>query len=260
MTAQVIVTADDGGLSPAVNEAIVDLYHTGSISRAALFAVYGDSDDLCRELPVCARVAHVSLSFGRPKTTSKGILRLLDSSGFFIRPAIDVAHSLSAAMATHGDFVTRMAQASEVQAEIQAQFDEISGSPNANREYTFHHNIDYFLPPHYYRAPMGILSRRDCVEAGLYAGYRYIFLDRNEGEDLAVAHLSEMLKRAIDDSVEAGGLPIEVALHPATSGRELAGLTSYCDERYVEFRAWQSKPIKNILGRAERLGDRFVFA
>lgn len=260
MAAQVIITADDGGLSPAVNEAIADLYHKGSISRAAMFAVYGESDVLCRELPTCARVAHVSLSFGRPNTTSAGIARLLDSNGFFLRPTIDQAHSLSSAMATHAAFVMKVAEASEIQAEVQAQFDDVSGGLDTNREYTFHHNIDSFLTPDYYRPEMGILSRRDCVEAGLYAGYRYIFLDRNEGEDLAVERLSEMLIGAIDDSMAAGGLPVEIALHPATSGRDLTGLTSYCDERYIEFRAWQSKPIMTILSQGERLGGRFVFA
>lgn len=260
MTAQLIVTADDGGLTPAVNDAIIELYRKGSISRAAVFAVYGDSDLLRRELPACSCVAHVSLSFGHPKTTSAGIARLLDSNGFFLRPAIDQAHRLSSAMATHAAFVMKMAQASEIQAEIQAQFDDVSGGLGTNREYTFHHNIDSFLAPDYYRPEFGILSRRDCIEAGLYAGYRYIFLDRNEGEDLAVERLSRMLIGAIDDSMAAGGLPIEVALHPATSGKDLMGLTSYCDERYIEFRAWQSEPIMTILSRGERLGGRFVFA
>lgn len=258
MTAQVIVTADDGGLCQSVDEAIIDLYQRGSISRAALFAAYGDCDDLCRELPTYARVAHVSLSFGRPKTTSAGIARLLDPNGLFIRPTLHQVHSLSAAMATHGALVMRMAQTSEVQAEVQAQFNAVSGL-DANREYTFHHNIDYFLTPYHYRPEAGILSRRDCVEAGLYVGYRYLFLDRSEGEDIAAVRLAEMLMRAIDDSRAAGGSPVEVALHPATSGRDLTDLTSYCDERYIEFRAWQSKPIRAILSRGERVGSRFVF-
>jgi predicted glycoside hydrolase/deacetylase ChbG (UPF0249 family) len=257
--AQIIVTADDAGLCPAVNNAIIDLYHRGSISRAALFGVYGNCEDLCREIPRYARVAHVSLSFGQPMTTSEGIVRLTEADGSFIRPAIDQTLDLPAALERHCDWLMKTTPASDIQAEIQAQFDSISPKLDGNREYTFHHDIDRFLTPDYYRPKTEILSRRDCLECGVYAGYRYLFLSVNDTESVAAQKIAAMLLAAIDDSIASGGLPVEVALHPATSGRDFNEWTSYRDQRYVEFRAWQSKRIQDILARGERMGNRFVF-
>jgi len=170
------------------------------------------------------------------------------------------AQDVTAAVAIFSAHLLQSTSPSEVQAEVQGQFDFVCSAAVDNREYTFHHDIDFALTPSHYRPPSGIVSRRDCIEGHMYAGYRHLFLDQHEGVDHASMRFAELLSRALADSRMAGGTPVEVALHPAVDGRELIGLSSYNTSRYVEFCAWRSEAVTAILDRGERIGSRFVFS
>jgi hypothetical protein len=126
----------------------------------------------------------------------------------------------------------KMAFADDIKAEILAQYEAICTESNLKSEYTFHHNIDYFLTPDYHRPTGELLSKRECVATGRYAAYRYSFLDINESEDIAASRIAKMLNDALEESISANGAPVEVAFHPAINGKRLQDLTPYAAQRY----------------------------
>jgi hopanoid biosynthesis associated protein HpnK len=134
---RLIVTADDFGISPGVNEAIENA-HRGGILSAASLMVAGDSAadavDRARRLPSLGVGLHLVLVDGRPLLPARQLPDLVDAAGFFPN-----------AMASHGARLFFSAAARrQAAAEIRAQLEAFraTGLPldhvNAHHHFHFH--------------------------------------------------------------------------------------------------------------------------
>lgn len=83
---QLIVTADDFGLAPAVNEAVEQAHRRGILSAASLMvtaSAAGDAVDRARRLPELGVGLHLVLVDGRPALPPEEIPDLVGSDGRF---------------------------------------------------------------------------------------------------------------------------------------------------------------------------------
>ena len=83
----VIVNADDLGISPHVNEAIFALIENGLATSSSLIANGPAVEEACREIsryPRCSFGAHLNVTEFQPLTEPEGLGPLLDEQGRFI--------------------------------------------------------------------------------------------------------------------------------------------------------------------------------
>jgi len=83
---KLILTADDFGLSPAVNEAVEIAHRTGVLNTASLMVgaeAAGDAVDRARSLPSLRVGLHLTLVNGKPVSPSQTLPGLVDPEGLF---------------------------------------------------------------------------------------------------------------------------------------------------------------------------------
>jgi hopanoid biosynthesis associated protein HpnK len=83
---KLILTADDFGLSPAVNEAVEIAHRMGVLNTASLMVgaeAAGDAVDRARSLPSLRVGLHLTLVSGKPVSPSQTLPGLVDSEGLF---------------------------------------------------------------------------------------------------------------------------------------------------------------------------------
>src|SRR5215510_14305421 len=81
---QVIVNADDLGMSREVNEAIFDLMARGRVTSASLLANAPATEEAIRTIPKfphCSFGAHLNITEYEPLCRSANLLGLLDGEG-----------------------------------------------------------------------------------------------------------------------------------------------------------------------------------
>jgi predicted glycoside hydrolase/deacetylase ChbG (UPF0249 family) len=103
---QVIINADDFGLSPAVNKGIVEAYRAGGITSTSLMVNmpgFGDAVRYAKSLRGLGIGLHFNLTYGRPVSDPADVPSLVKSDGSFhdgkrprARDAADVAKELNA--------------------------------------------------------------------------------------------------------------------------------------------------------------------
>ncbi len=85
---QLIINADDFGLTSGVNQAVMDCYQQGSVSSATLMVNTEATEEaaaLARNNPNLGLGLHFNLTLGRPVSPSVEVPSLVDQSGNFYR-------------------------------------------------------------------------------------------------------------------------------------------------------------------------------
>ena len=91
MPPRLILHADDFGLTPGINRAIVELHHAGVITSASLMATGPAFDDavmLAREIPTLGVGCHLVFTDGMPLSHPQDIPTLLGADGKTFRPSL----------------------------------------------------------------------------------------------------------------------------------------------------------------------------
>ncbi|WP_186320118.1 carbohydrate deacetylase [Paenibacillus sp. Y412MC10] len=106
MNRQVIINADDFGLSPAVNRGIIEAYRAGGITSTSMMVNMpglADTVHAARSLPGLGVGLHFNLTYGRPLSDPAAVPSLVRENGVFLdgkirrrRNDADVAAELNA--------------------------------------------------------------------------------------------------------------------------------------------------------------------
>lgn len=91
MPARLIINADDFGITPGVNRAIIELHRAGALSSATLMATgaaFDDAVSLAQANPTLAIGCHVVLTDGNPASPPESIPTLLGPNRRSLRPKL----------------------------------------------------------------------------------------------------------------------------------------------------------------------------
>jgi len=236
---QLLVTADDFGLSPGVVTGIIDAHENGIVTATSLMVNAPAADaafQWARKHDTLAVGLHFVLTFGRPVGPAWPLAALIDSDGAF-RRLESGAHN----EATPG----------QVGAELRAQLERFEANVGRPPTHVDGHHHVHALP--------GILSA--VIEAAqrhrlpvrspddrTHARLRSIgvpttdnFIDTFYGSD----QVDEDQLIAILDGLSDG--THELMCHPAHEDRALSTLSSYTDARYAECRTLTSASVQQAL-------------
>lgn len=131
---KIIITADDFGLSPVVNEAILEAHRSGVLTTASLMVGGGAAKDAigqARQVPSLRVGLHLVLVDGSPLLPSQAVPDLLDSSGEFS----------SHLFRTGVKFFFRPGVRQQLEREIRAQFEAFLRSGLPLDHVNCHHHI-----------------------------------------------------------------------------------------------------------------------
>ena len=135
-----VVTADDFGLAPEVNEAVEEAHRHGILTAASLMAAEPAAADAvarARHMPGLRVGLHLVLVEGRPVLPPERVPDLVDAQGFFRQNMVRAGV----------DFFFRPKVRRQLEAEIEAQFDAFAatGLPldhvNAHKHFHLHPTI-----------------------------------------------------------------------------------------------------------------------
>ncbi len=240
---QLIVTADDFGLSPGVVDGIVDAHDRGIVTATSLMVNAPAADEAfswAREHHSLGVGLHFVLTFGRPVGPAWPLGDLVDDNGDFLR-AESGAHA--------------KASQSQVAAELRAQLERFEahvGRPPTHIDGHHHvHAIPGILNTVIEAARRHRIPVRSPDEATL-GRLRAIgvaspdtFVDTFYGEDnVSVDKLVEIL-----DELPEG--TTELMCHPATEDAVLESLSSYTGARYKEHQTLVSAVVQQALSERE---------
>ncbi|WP_345220763.1 ChbG/HpnK family deacetylase [Hymenobacter koreensis] len=144
---QVIINADDFGLSPSVSRAIVDAYRAGNLTSTTMMVNMPGTDDgarLASENPGLAIGLHFCLSEGRPLTVAPS---LTDANGNFLERGALLKRALRGQV-----------KETEVRAEFEAQLAKLEGL-GIKPTHTDSHQHVHMLPA-VFRAIAPVLNAR----------------------------------------------------------------------------------------------------
>lgn len=264
--ARVIITADDGGASNFIDEAIADLARLGIITCAAAFANFDCLASLAHHLSGrCALTLHFNISSGAPLSEPNDVPALVNSQGQFNEPRsliVDSNESLQSVITRFGDTVLTKAPSDEIQHELHKQlalFRNVTGIQSQNT--SLHHDLDKFANVRACFYPPNQLppSRQALLELGLLSGYGYSFCSPSQSISEYTDVVENLLLDALATSQRFRGVPFEIALHPSVDAAALGFFTAYLDERVIEYRAWKSQKISKLLEKGARSGTVFEF-
>lgn len=279
-TACVIVTADDFGLDPAVNEAVAKAHDRGILSAASLMVGAGaaaEAADIARARPTLGVGLHLVLTDGHAVLPRSDIPDLVDATGRF--------HE---GMATAGArFFFRPRVRRQLAAEIRAQYQAFidTGLPldhvNAHKHFHVHPTIlslalqigrEYGLRamrwPYEPRGDAGRAAsggwralfeaalmtpwlrgmRRRMSAAGIVSNDRLLGLR-------ATGHMTESRVLAAIEAARAGTVA-EIYCHPATRNRLTAAMADY--DHTGEYDALVSPCVAQALKKADLRLIRFA--
>jgi chitin disaccharide deacetylase len=131
---RVIFTADDFGLSMALNEAVEEAHRKGALNTASLMVgadAAGDALERARRLPALQVGLHLVLVDGRPVSAPHAIPDLLDSKGAFS------SHLVRAGLS----FFFRTGVRQQLEQEIRAQFEAFQKTGLALDHVNCHHHM-----------------------------------------------------------------------------------------------------------------------
>lgn len=232
---RLIVTADDFGLHPAVNEAVEQAYRNGVLRAASLMVgapAAADAVARARRLPGLAVGLHLVLAEGRATLPAAQIPDLVDAQGGF-----------SSAMALNGArffFLPRVRR--QLAAEIRAQFEAFAASGlrldhvNAHKHFHLHPTVLSLLLS--IGREFGLRAVRLPAEPGMGPWLRpWLALMRWRLGRAGVAyndhvfglrHSGAMSEQVLLDLLKQlpSGLS-ELYLHPALHGGLTAGMADY---------------------------------
>jgi predicted glycoside hydrolase/deacetylase ChbG (UPF0249 family) len=128
---QLVVNADDLGMTRGVNRAVVEAYRAGIVKSASLIAnaaAFEDAAAMLRQSPGLSVGLHVNITEGRPLRSAKS--SLVDRGGIFHRPAA-MAIRLSLGAISMRD----------LEDEITAQAERVVSAGISLRHFDSHHNV-----------------------------------------------------------------------------------------------------------------------
>lgn len=236
---QLIVTADDFGLTPGVVTGIIDAHDNGIVSATSLMVNAPAADaafEWAREHKSLAVGLHFVLTFGRPVGPAWPLAALIDDDGSF-RRLESGAHN--------------EATAGQVGAELRAQLERFEA--NVGRPPTHidgHHHV-HAIPgilgavieaAKRHRLPVRSPDERTHARLGAVGVLTTdTFIDTFYGVDhVGEGHLIGLLDTLSDGTNE-------LMCHPAHEDTALGTVSSYTDERYTECRTLTSENVQRAL-------------
>lgn len=263
MTAGIRITADDAGVLPSIDNAVLALLAMGTLTRAAVFCNgpgFANFARLTRDQ--YSVVPHLTLTYGCPLGDPTKLSGLLAETGNFVQPLDFYAGDIQAAITSWFRSAFRSCDLEATGVEVVRQVDHFCAAYGERPEATtFHHDIDELILdgpfdslPECFR-----LGRAGALRSKQYAGATYAFLATGATLTDAISTAGTMIEAAIDLSETQGGLPAEAIFHPSVSETELSHFTAYGAGRVLEYEALQSSEVRNLLRRATREGDLLVF-
>jgi len=115
---RLIVNADDFGMAPGVNRAIVEAHRRGIVTSTSLLAnggAFGDAVELARGEPALGVGVHLNLTEGRPVAREPEVSMLVDDRGMFRHSPASLAMGLA----------TERVRIEEIERELRAQVDKV---------------------------------------------------------------------------------------------------------------------------------------
>lgn len=239
---RVRLTADDFGITEGVDSAVVRLCALNLISATAIFANrLSESTARALEQLGCEISIHLNVTSGKPISAPESVRSLVALNGNFHAPkdyVLDGDQSPLDAVHRYHTHVVPDLNSSELLREFRAQRDycgSIIGK--ISRRYSLHHDLDQVL------SVRGVLDSvwpefitRQCeLDRGLLSGYGYVFASPNETVEVYTNRLVRFIKGAAAISARSGGVPYEIAVHPAMNSNGLDDFTVYRAGRITEY-------------------------
>jgi predicted glycoside hydrolase/deacetylase ChbG (UPF0249 family) len=263
---QLIINADDFGLTSGVNRGIIDCHLAGSVTSTTLLVNMPAADEaaqLARLHPALGVGLHFNLTLGAPSAPVDEVRSLVDGQGLFHR------RSVAERMAISGRFVPL-----EVERELLAQFHRFKALGLTPTHIDSHQHIHLFpglfdvvagfcavhdLPLRLtwvgkqrggvrrrLRAwLLGRLVRRNAIKWGgqvrMNAGFGSVFDRVSTPEEINLATYRGILS-------DNPGSPFELMVHPAVVDAELAGLTRISGFSAREYGVLSDRRFTEMLG------------
>ena len=263
---QVIVTADDANVHKGIDAAILELVGVGVVTNIAMFTnVDGDFEkDTCAQLGAGVGV-HLNISYGTPSCNPEQVESLVNHNGCFFSPKDLIRENdgslLDAIQRYKREIVPRF-NAGELKLELLAQSTRLgSNSEHKHAFHSFHQDMDSveLIYSEINNCDEIANTRLHLLRSGKLSGFNYHLFREQDKHQQCVDVVEQMMKTAVKISALSGGIPYEVALHPADVTLGIEDFTAYSTQRKLEFDAWSSRRVRSLIGRGERMGAILKF-
>ncbi|WP_285766731.1 chitin disaccharide deacetylase [Peribacillus sp. SI8-4] len=219
---EVLINADDFGLTKAVNYGILDSHKYGLVNSTTLMMNAKATEhaiEIAKKTPSLKVGIHLVLTWGKPLLSD--VPSLVDENGYFKKQAMVYANPDDISL-------------DELEREWSAQIDrflEFGLSPTHFDSHHHVHGLKAFLPVIQRLSDKYRLPVRNAGEH--FAGMQTvtdIFLDDFYGDMVAEDYFENLTGRGID------GASVEIMTHPAYLDEELLTVSSYNEKRLKETR------------------------
>ncbi|WP_263322192.1 chitin disaccharide deacetylase [Endozoicomonas sp. Mp262] len=229
---QLIVNADDFGLSEGVNRGIIEAFQRGIVRSTTLMVgmpAVPHAVELSRQNPALKVGVHLRLTAGFPEASS--VPGLLGSDGQFQHQGLF--------------WDNQSMNSEEIERELRAQIENFLAYDIPLSHLDGHHHCHR----HPQVAPIANklaeeygVPIRPCHEPVLYNGTRLSFSDAFYGDQLSMDHLLEIVGRHKDQTQV-----LEIMSHPAIVDKGLGSASSYTQARAEELKVLTDPLLKKAL-------------
>lgn len=232
-----IINADDFGLSPGVNQGIVEAYQAGGISSTTLMVNMpglGDAVRLAGLHPELGVGLHFNLTYGRPISDPRLIPSLVQADGRF--------HPISAICSR---------ELRDIEIELSAQWNRFIATGLRPTHLDAHHHLHQTFPEVYeamarLAAKENIPMRKPQLPYGenehatpLPLTVNHVLLDTYENED-GLQKLLSYLRHLPDGSTE-------IMCHPGYVDETLRGISQLTQERESELMVFRNPAVSETI-------------
>ncbi|RRN66733.1 chitin disaccharide deacetylase [Peribacillus simplex] len=219
---EVLVNADDFGLTKAVNYGILDSHKYGIVNSTTIMMNAKATEhaiELAKKTPSLKVGIHLVLTWGKPLLND--VPSLVDESGFFKKQGVVYENPARISL-------------SELEREWSAQIErflEFGLFPTHFDSHHHVHGITAFLPViQNLSDKYGLPVRNAGMHLAEIQTVTDVFLDDFYGEMVVEDYFQNLKGRVID------GASVEIMTHPAYMDEELMEVSSYNDKRLKETR------------------------
>lgn len=264
---RLLITADDVCVCSAIDTAVIDLARKGVVTNAAVMANWQGLSSINELIETdCLISYHYNISSGVPISKLSAVRTLLNSEGRFHEPSslkLSTDNSLNDCIERYNNTIIPKFDTNQVILELKNQAQYLSEKINQEVRFSsFHHDLDKhpIIQTIFNKEKIGLLaSRQISLKRAKLSGFEYLLMGQYETFDNYLSKIKKCLKRGIKKSALSGGIPYEIALHPAKKTDGLSKFTIYKQERLVEYRVWDSVCIKEIFESGTRTGFYWTF-
>ena len=251
---RLLITADDVCVSSSIDTAVIDLARKGIVTNAAVMANWGSFSSANKLMEAdCSISYHYNLSSGVPISELSSVQSLINADGSFYEPSSfksPTDSSLEDCIWRYNEAIVPSFDISEVIRELKNQSKFIK--KNIDRDIifsSFHHDLDKHPIIRSIFDINGndlLESRQILLEKKRLSGFEYSLFDQSETYESYKSKIINCIGQAIKKSALFGGIPYEIAIHPAIQTDGLSKFTVYEEERLIEYKVWDSVSIYKI--------------